>query len=76
MLNHKVLENLFYEISIFENYKYPFHKKEFFEQVHNSIMYITLPTKLILGLTLKKMGVIIINKGGYNDLLDDQKIKM
>ena len=73
MLNHKVLENLFYEISIFENYKYPFHKKEFLEQVHNSIMYITLPTKLILGLTLKKMGVIIINKGRYNDLLNDQK---
>ena len=73
MLNHKVLENLFSEISIFENYKYPFHKKEFLEQVHNSIMYITLPTILILGLTLKKMGVIIINKGRYNDLLNDQK---
>jgi len=54
MLKHKVLENVFNEVSVFQNYQYPFLNDEFLEQVHNSIICINLPTKLIIGLTIKK----------------------
>ena len=75
MLSHQVLENLFNQIIMFEDYEYPFKKPEFFKQVHESILYIKLPTKMILGLTIKKMGIIIINRGRYDDLINEQKNK-
>ena len=75
MLKHKVLESVFNEINIFDNYSYPFHKKEFLNQVHKSIVYIPLPTKYILGLTIKKLGIIIINKGRYHELINEQNSK-
>ena len=30
---------------------------------------------MILGLTIKKMGIIIINRGRYDDLINEQKNK-
>ena len=75
MLKHKVLENLFNEISIFQNYQYPFLNEEFLDQVHNSIMYVKLPTKLIMGLTIKNMGIIVINKGRFEKIINEQKNK-
>lgn len=42
MLSHQVLENLFNQIIMFEDYEYPFKKPEFFKQVHESILYIKL----------------------------------
>ena len=75
MLKHKVLENVFSEIPFFQSYQYPFIKGKFLKQVHDSIVFVKLPTKLILGLTLKKMGIIIINKERYSQLLDEEKNK-
>ena len=75
MLKHKVLENVFDEISLFSNYQYPFLNMEFLKQVHNSIVYVKLPTKLIIGLTIKNMGVIIINKGRYDEVIEEQNNK-
>ena len=75
MLKHKVLENVFNEIPFFQSYQYPFITGKFLKQVHDSIVFVKLPTKLILGLTIKKMGIIIINKGRYSQLIDEQKNK-
>ena len=75
MLKHKVLENVFDEVPFFQNYQYPFLNEKFLEQVHNSIVYIKLPTKLIIGLTIKNMGVIVINRGRYDELINEQKNK-
>ena len=72
MLKHKVLEKVFNKVKMFEAYKYPFLKEGFLEQVHKNIVYIKLPTKIILGLTLKEMGIVIINKGRHNDVINDQ----
>ena len=69
------MENIFNEISIFENYQYPLLNEKLLEQVHNSIVYVKLPTKLIIGLTIKKMGIIVINKGRYDEVIDEQKNK-
>lgn len=75
MLKHTVLENVFNGISMSKDYIYPFKREEFLNQVHESILYIKLPTKLILGLTIKKMGIIIINKGRFNELINRQNDK-
>ena len=75
MFRHKVLENVFNQIKIFDNYKYPFLKESFIDQIHKSIIYIKLPSKLILGLTLKKVGIVIINKGRHDDIINSQKNK-
>jgi len=75
MLKHDVLKNMFNEINLFESYKYPFLKDGFIRQVKNSIIYVPLPTKLILGLTIKKMGIIIINKGRHSKIINEQKNK-
>ena len=75
MLKHKVLENIFNEIYLFKNYQYPFLNNEFLKQVHNSIVYVKLPTKLIIGLTIKNMGVIIINKGRYDEIIEERNNK-
>ena len=75
MLKHQVLEKVFNGINIFENYKYPLNKEGFIQQVHKSIVYVPLPTKLILGLTFKKVGIIIINKGRYEELISSQNNK-
>ena len=71
MLKHKVLEKVFNKVKMFEDYRYPFLKEGFIDQVHNNIVFIKLPTKLILGLTLKQMGIIIINKGRHDDIIND-----
>ena len=75
MLKNKVLENLFNEISFCENYKYPYLNEGFLRQVHDSILYMKFPTKLILGLTIKHMGIIIINKDRYHKIINEQKNK-
>jgi len=75
MLKHDVLKNVFNEINLFESYKYPFLKEGFVKQVKNSIIYAPLPNKLILGLTIKKMGIIIINKGRHSKIINEQKNK-
>ena len=75
MLKHTVLKNVFKEINLFEKYKYPFLKEGFLNQVKNSIIYVPLPTQLILGLTVKKMGVIIINKGRHSKVINNQENK-
>jgi hypothetical protein len=62
-------------MNIFSNKKYPFLKNDFLIQVHKSMVFVNLPTKLILGLTLKKMGIIMINKGRYDDVMRKQKNK-
>jgi len=75
MLKHNVLKNTFNEINIFEAYKYPFLKEGFINQVQNSIIYIPMPSQIILGLTIKKMGIIIINKGRHDKIINEQKNK-
>lgn len=75
MLKHTVLNNVFNEISIFNDCKYPFLKEEFIKEVHNSIIYVPLPTKLILGLTIKKMSIIVINKGRHSKVINEQDNK-
>ena len=72
LLKNKVLEKVFKEINIFQDYNYPLYEEKFLEQIHNSLVFIKLPTKTLLGLTLKKMGIIIINKGRYFDIINDQ----
>ena len=75
MLKHKVVEKVFNEINMFDGYIYPLSKEGFLKQIKNSILYIKLPTTLILGLTLKKLGVIIINKGRFDEMINRQKDK-
>ena len=75
MLTHTVLKNTFNEINIFEAYKYPFLKENFINQVQNSILYIPMPSQIILGLTIKKMGIILINKGRHDNIINEQKNK-
>ena len=75
MLKNKVLENVFNEITFCENYKYPYLDEDFLRQVHDSIIYMKFPTKLILGLTIKHMGIIIINKDRYHRIINEQKNK-
>ena len=75
MLKHTVLKNTFNEIKIFEEYKYPFLKEDFINQVQNSIIYIPMPSQIISGLTIKKMGIIIINKGRQDKIINEQKNK-
>ena len=75
MLKHKVLENVFDEVILFNKFQYPFLNEAFIKQVHDSVVYVKLPTKLIIGLTVKNMGIIIINKGRYSEIIDEQKNK-
>ena len=75
MLKNKILENVFNQVTIFSNKKYPFLKEDFLTQVHNSMVFVRLPTKLILGLTLKKFGIIMINKGRHDDIIRKEKNK-
>lgn len=72
MLKHKVSEKVFNEIKMFNEYKYPLIKEKLIKQIHNNIVFIKLPTNLILGLTIKKMGIVIINKGRYEYKINDQ----
>ena len=48
----------------------------FLRQVQDSIIYMKFPTKLILGLTIKHMGIIIINKDRYHNIINEQKNKI
>jgi len=75
MLKNKVLENVFNEITFCENYKYPYLNEDFLRQVHDSIIYMKFPTNLILGLTIKHMGIIIINKDRHHKIINEQKNK-
>ena len=75
MLKNKVLENVFDEITFCQNYKYPYLDEGFLRQVQDSIIYMKFPTKLILGLTIKHMGIIIINKDRYHNIINEQKSK-
>ena len=72
LLKNKVLEKVFNEIDIFRDYNYPLYKEKFLDQIHNSLVFIKLPTKTLLGITIKKMGIIIINKGRYIEIINDQ----
>ena len=72
MLKHKVLEKVFNKVKMFDNYNYPFLIQEFLKQIHNNIVYIKLPTKLILGLTLKRIGIVVINKGRFEHIINEQ----
>jgi len=75
MIKNKVLENVFDEITFCENYKYPYLDEGFLRQVQDPIIYMKLPTSLILGLTIKHMGIIIINKDRYHNIINEQKNK-
>ena len=75
MLKHKVLENIFNETPFGKEYKYPFLEKDFLNQVHDSIIYMKFPTKLLLGLTIKHMGIILINKDRYRKIINEEKDK-
>ena len=75
MLKHDILSNVFNEITVFEKYQYPFLKEGFINQTRNATIYIPMPTKILLGLTFKKMGIIIINKGFHNKIINEQENK-
>ena len=60
------------KVKMFDNYNYPFLIQEFLKQIHNNIVYIKLPTKLILGLTLKRIGIVVINKGRFEHIINEQ----
>ena len=75
MLKHDILSNVFNEITVFEKYQYPFLKEGFINQTRNATIYIPMPTKILLGLTFKKMGIIIINKGIHNKIINEQENK-
>ena len=47
----------------FEGYEYPYIRKELREQIFKSVLFISAPSKSILGFTFKNLGVILINKG-------------
>ena len=72
MIKHKVSEKVFNEIKMFNEYNFPLLKDKFIEQVHKNVVFMKLPTRLILGLTIKKMGIVLINKGRYDYKINDQ----
>ena len=75
MISHPLLERVFNEMNYFGNLQFPYKRNEFIDQISKNIIYIPLHTKYIIGLTIKKMGIIVINKGRFSDFIEEQKNK-
>ena len=72
-LNNTTLEEVFNCIIPFNNYKYPFYQKKFREQVKEVILFIPFINNNILGLTLRNLGIIVLNKNIFH-LVGSNKI--
>ena len=68
-LKGTTLKEAFYTIIPFRRFNYPFEKNKFIEQLNGLILYIPFLTKNILGLSLRNLGIIIINRNifSFND---------
>ena len=75
MFQHGLLQKIFIEIMPFEGYAYPFIRKEFREQIFKSILFVPAPSKSIIGFTFKKLGVILINKGRNEKIIEQEEDK-
>ena len=65
-LNNTTLEETFNVIAPFQNYNYPYYKQKFIDQLHDIIIYIPFFTDIILGVTLRNLGLIFINTNIFN----------
>ena len=65
-IKSSTLKEAFNCIIPFQNYNYPFEKKKFLEQVNEVIFYIPFLKNNILGVTLRNLGLIIINRNIFN----------
>ena len=75
MFQHELLRKIFGEIIPFKGYEYPLIRKEFRDQIFKSILFVPAPTKSILGLTFKKLGIILINKGRNEKIIGEENEK-
>ena len=68
-LKGSTLKEAFYSIIPFRRFNYPFEEIKFIEQLNGLILYIPFLNKNILGLSLRNLGIIIINRNifSFND---------
>ena len=68
-LNNSTLKETFDCIIPFQNYNYPYLRKKFREQLKEIMIYIPFINNNILGITLRNLGLVVINKNVFK--LDD-----
>ena len=66
--NNRVLKEAFNEVKKFNDYIYPFDNEKIMSQVDNSTLIFPFTCVSIGGLTLKQIGIILINN--YNNEID------
>ena len=67
-LNGTTLEEAFNSIEPFERYNYPYKNNKFIEQLKEVLFYCPFPNERILGLSLRNLGIILINNNIFHSL--------
>ena len=62
-----ILKEVFNEVKIFNDYIYPYDNEKIISQINNSILIFPFTCYSIDGLTLKEIGIILINNNNNNE---------